>query len=342
MASQLKYKRLLVTGGAGFIGSAFIRFALGHNPELEKIVNLDKLTYAANLESLSAIEGDERYFFSQGDVGDSALVERLCLEHAIDAIVHFAAVSHVDRSITGPLSFFETNVRGTLALLEIVRRHPHLHFHQISTDEVYGSLSQSAPPFSEESRYEPNSPYSASKAAADHFVRAYAHTYGLSTTLSHCGNNYGPFQHPEKFIPLMVTNCLQKKALPLYGNGENVRDWIFVDDHVEAVWLILQRGKKGEVYDIGSRCERRNRDLLRDIIRHVSIASGEEEEELLRLITSVPDRPGHDFRYAIDCSKVRRELDWQPRFDLEKGLKTTVDSILCSEQKKLPASSLHA
>jgi dTDP-glucose 4,6-dehydratase len=324
----MRYKRLLVTGGAGFIGSAFVRFGLRHFSRLEKIVNLDKLTYAANLESIAEVEADERYFFALGDICDEALVGRVCAEHKIDAIVHFAAESHVDRSITGPLPFFETNVRGTIALLEVVRRHPHIHFHQISTDEVYGSLQMGAAPFCEKSRYEPNSPYSASKAAADHFVRAYAHTYHLSTTLSHCSNNFGPFQHAEKFIPLMVTNCLQKKALPLYGTGENVRDWIYVDDHVEAVWLILQKGKRGEIYDIGGECEKRNCDLVREIIHNVAQATGEKEAELVRLISHVPDRPGHDLRYAIDCSKIKRELNWRPRFDLQTGLKATISWIL--------------
>ncbi len=238
----LRYKRLLVTGGAGFIGSAFIRYGLKQGIGCEKIVNLDLLTYAADLRNLASVENDPRYLFVQGNICDEALVEKICVEMGIDAIVHFAAESHVDRSISGPRAFYETNVGGTIALLEVVRRHPQIHFHHISTDEVYGSLASEGV-FSEDSPYRPNSPYAASKAASDHFVRAYAHTYGISTTLSHCTNNYGPGQHVEKFIPRMIYGCYHRQPLPLYGSGANVRDWIFVDDHSEAVWTILEKGE---------------------------------------------------------------------------------------------------
>lgn len=323
MSNEPSLKRLLVTGGAGFIGSAFIRYVLNHVPECEKIVNLDLLTYAGNRRNLSDIEQDPRYVFVKGNVCDEPLVESLCKGNGIDAIVHFAAESHVDRSIKSPKLFFETNVGGTFSLLEVVRRLPHLYFHHVSTDEVYGSLSDSGY-FSENSPYRPNSPYSASKAASDHFVRAYANTYGLSITLSHCSNNYGPYQFPEKFIPLMILNCLQKKPLPVYGKGINVRDWLYVEDHAEALWLILSKGKKGEVYDIGGGTERRNIDLLHLLIDEISLQKNSDPKELKELITFVPDRLGHDLRYAIDSSKIKKEIGWKPRHDLESGLKKTI------------------
>jgi dTDP-glucose 4,6-dehydratase len=316
-------KRFLVTGGAGFIGSAFIRYGLHRNPQCERIINLDSLTYAADLRNLASAEADPRYFFVQGDICDEALVERLCIEHDIDAIVHFAAESHVDRSIVGPRAFFATNVGGTLSLLEVVRRQRHIHFHHISTDEVYGTLSQEGA-FSEDSPYRPNSPYSASKAAADHFVRAYAHTYGLSTTISHCTNNYGPCQNIEKFIPRMIAGCFHKNSLPVYGEGSNVRDWIFVDDHSEAVWSILEKGRVGNVYDIGGECERKNIDLLYSLIYEFAHLKEEDPKEFLSLITFIGDRPGHDFRYAIDCSKVKLELGWRPLHNLTSGIRKTI------------------
>lgn len=320
---RLKYKRFLVTGGAGFIGSSFIRYGLKHIDHCEKIVNLDALTYAADLKNLSSVEADPRYLFVQGDIRDEALVEKLCVEHEIDAIVHFAAESHVDRSIMGPRAFFETNVGGTLSLLEVVRRQRHIHFHHISTDEVYGTLTHEGL-FSENSPYRPNSPYAASKAASDHFVRAYAHTYGLSTSISHCTNNYGPCQNVEKFIPRMIAGCMHKKPLPLYGEGINVRDWIFVDDHSEAVWQILEKGEPGQVYDIGGECERKNIDLLQTIIREFSSLKEEDPKDLMSLITFVSDRPGHDLRYAIDCSKLKTEIGWRPLHDLSAGIRKTV------------------
>lgn len=321
-----RFKRFLVTGGAGFIGSAFIRYGLKRISFCEKIVNLDALTYAADLKNLQSVESDPRYVFVKGDIRDEALVEKLCTEHAIDAIVHFAAESHVDRSILGPRAFFETNVLGTLALLEVVRRQHHIHFHHISTDEVYGSLENGH--FTEDSSYCPNSPYAASKAASDHVVRAYTHTYGISTTISHCTNNYGPGQNVEKFIPQMIARCLHKTALPLYGAGINVRDWIFVDDHSEAVWQILEKGKSGQVYDIGGRCEKRNIDLLHLLIQEFSALKKENPESYLTLITRVADRPGHDLRYAINCEKIERELGWRSLHDLSSGIRKTISWYL--------------
>lgn len=321
----MRYKRFLVTGGAGFIGSSFIRCGL--KMACEKIINYDSLTYAADLRNLASIEDDSRYLFAQGDIRDEALVEKLCVEHEIDAIVHFAAESHVDRSILGPRAFYETNVGGTLALLEVARRQRHLHFHHISTDEVYGSLFEEGT-FNEESPYRPNSPYSASKAASDHFVRAYTHTYGLSTTISHCSNNYGPCQNVEKFIPRMIAGCLRREKLPVYGKGINVRDWIFVDDHSEAVWTILEKGERGEVYDIGGECEKRNIDLLLMIIDEFARLTQNSPEELKKLITYVADRPGHDLRYAIDCNKMKRELGWYPLHDISSGIRKTISWYL--------------
>jgi dTDP-glucose 4,6-dehydratase len=324
-----RLKSLLITGGAGFIGSAFIRFCL---PFCERAVNLDLLTYAANKESLAEIERDPRYVFVQGDIGDEALVERLCKEYSIDTIIHFAAESHVDRSISAPKAFFETNVRGTLSLLEVIRRYPHIHFHHVSTDEVYGSLGESGF-FDEESAYRPNSPYSASKAASDHCVRAYANTYGLSTTLSHCSNNYGPYQHPEKLIPLVIDKCLRKEPIPIYGKGDQVRDWLYVDDHVNALWAILNRGKRNEVYDISACCELKNRALVFAILRKLSAVTGESYESL---VTFVAERPGHDFRYAIDSTKIQKQLGWRPRYGLEAGLEKTILWTLERFSAKLP------
>ncbi len=272
------FKRLLVTGGAGFIGSSFIRYGLQHSL-CEKVVNLDLLTYAANLENVASVATDPRYLFVQGDIRDEALVEKVCVDEGIEAIVHFAAESHVDRSIVNPSLFFDTNVKGTLHLLEVQRRYPFVHFHHISTDEVYGSLSHIGT-FNEESPCKPNSPYAASKAASDHAVRAYGHTYGLPYTLSHCTNNYGPCQYGEKLIPRMVEALCDKKPLPLYGNGLNVRDWIFVDDHSAAVWCILEKGKKGEVYDIGGECERNNREIIVQLIEIVAKITSEDPNRL--------------------------------------------------------------
>jgi dTDP-glucose 4,6-dehydratase len=325
-------KRLLVTGGSGFIGSSFIRYGLGHIPSCEQIVNLDRLTYAAHPDNLSTIEEDARYVFVQGDIRDETLVEQLLIEHGLDTIVHFAAESHVDRSIAGPNAFYETNVGGTIALLEVVRRYPHVHFHHISTDEVFGSLPLTGH-FSEESRYQPNSPYSASKAAADHFVRAYAHTYGLSTSISHCTNNYGPCQHIEKFIPRMIAGCWHQTLLPVYGNGEHVRDWIFVDDHTEAVWKLLEKKRRGQIYTIGGECEKRNIDLLHAVIDAFAVLKGEDPALYRKLISHVSDRPGHDLRYAIDCTRIKQELGWYPAHDFSSGIQKTVAWYLAHPER---------
>ena len=320
---SIRYKRLLVTGGAGFIGSSFIRYALRRMFGCEILINLDCLTYAADLSYLQEIESDPRYVFVCGDIRDEELVGRLCADNQIDAIVHFAAESHVDRSILGPKAFLETNVAGTVALLEVLRKYPHIHFHHVSTDEVYGSLSDEGF-FAENSPYHPNSPYAASKAASDHFVRAYGHTYGLSYTLSHCTNNYGPCQHQEKLIPRMIDKLYSKEPLPIYGNGKHIRDWIFVDDHSEAVWEIIQGGKAGETYDIGGRCERTNLELVGFLIELFSAIHGEDAAALRQLVVFIADRPGHDFRYAIDSGKIRKELRWTPRHDLVSGLRKTL------------------
>jgi dTDP-glucose 4,6-dehydratase len=312
-----------VTGGAGFIGSAFIRYLLRSSHFEGRIINFDLLTYAASLENLEGFHTHPRYRFIQGDINNQTFVERVLEEEEIDAIVHFAAETHVDRSIASARPFFDANVMGTLSLLESVRRFPHVHFHHISTDEVYGSLGESGS-FHEHSPYRPNSPYSASKAASDHLVRAFSETYRLSTTLSHCSNNYGPRQFPEKFIPLMILQCLAHKELPVYGRGANIRDWLYVDDHAEAVYAILQNGKKGETYDIGGGEELSNLELLHLLIDLIAKESEQDPEGFRSLIRFVEDRPGHDFRYSIDASKINRELGWKPTTALPQGLARTI------------------
>ncbi len=310
---------LFVTGGAGFIGSAFIRYLLSSPDFAGRILNYDLLTYAGNLEFLGGFHTHLRYRFVQGDILDQPFVEKLLLEEGIDTIVHFAAETHVDRSIASAQPFIETNVKGTLSLLEAVRKFPQVHFHHISTDEVYGSLGESGT-FNENSPYRPNSPYSASKAASDHLVRAFAQTYGVSTTISHCSNNYGPCQNLEKFIPLMIHNCLKKEPLPVYGRGANIRDWIYVDDHAEAVWHILQKGKKGEAYNIGGRTEISNLELLYLLI---DLIQSEYPGNYSSLIHFVQDRPGHDFRYTLNTSKIEK-LGWRPKTFLKEGLLRTI------------------
>ncbi len=314
---------LLVTGGAGFIGSAFIRMLLRRPSFTGRIVNVDKLTYAANLDLLQGFHEHPRYQFFQADINHTELIEKIYLESEIDAIVHFAAETHVDRSIESAAAFVDANIRGTVSLLEALRKYPHIHFHHISTDEVYGSLGDSGY-FTEKSPYRPNSPYSATKAASDHLVRAYAHTYKLSTTISHCSNNYGPGQYPEKLIPLMLSRCLAKQPLPIYGRGVNVRDWIYVGDHVEAIWTILRRGQKGQTYNIGGHCEMSNLELVHSLIDTLAEHLDVDPEDYRSLIRFVADRPGHDFRYAIDASKMEEEFDWRPRFSWSQGVKKTV------------------
>ncbi len=319
---------LLITGGAGFIGSAFIRQTLGRPGFTGTIVNLDAMTYAGNLDNLVGLDG--RHVFVLGNISDSVLVERLIDDHAIDTIVHFAAESHVDRSIHGPAEFIETNVVGTMRLLEVVRARPHVHFHHVSTDEVYGSLGFDDAMFTEETAYRPNSPYAASKAASDHLVRSWARTYALSATISHASNNYGPHQFPEKLIPLMITKCLDGTALPIYGQGKNVRDWVHVEDHASALWRILEQGEAGQVYDIGGGNEWANLDLVHCLCDQVAALRAEPASRYRALITFVADRPGHDLRYAIDGAKIARTLGWRPSRQFETGLYSTIQWYLAN------------
>ncbi|MBK6982642.1 MAG: dTDP-glucose 4,6-dehydratase [Betaproteobacteria bacterium] len=321
---------IVVTGGAGFIGSNFVLewLAAGAGP----VVNLDKLTYAGNLANLASVSGDPRHHFVRGDIADAALVGRLLAKHRPRAVVHFAAESHVDRSIHAPDAFIQTNVVGTFRLLEAVRGHwqsldgagrEAFRFLHVSTDEVYGSLSETDPPFSETTAYAPNSPYSASKAASDHLVRAYHHTYGLPVLTTNCSNNYGPFQFPEKLVPLMIANALEAKPLPVYGDGRQVRDWLYVGDHCEAIRLVLEKGRPGEVYNVGGNAEKPNLDVVHALCDSLD-ALRPREGGHRGLIARVADRPGHDRRYAIDAGKMRSELGWSPRESFESGLARTV------------------
>jgi dTDP-glucose 4,6-dehydratase len=319
---------ILVTGGCGFIGSNFIRFLLNQPDFSGRVVNFDKLTYAANPESLADIEKQypSRYAFVHADICDRESVRNAFRRFEIDTVCHFAAESHVDRSIVAPDAFIRTNVEGTFILLDVAREHAggFQLFHHVSTDEVYGSLGPEGY-FTEETAYRPNSPYSASKAASDHLVRAYGQTYGLAVTLSNCSNNYGPYQFPEKLIPLMILHAAEGKPLPVYGQGLNIRDWLYVSDHCRAIWLIMQKGKRGGVYNVGGRCEMANIDtvtmicdLCDDLLPDVTLRPRR------RLITFVKDRPGHDLRYAIDCSKIERDLGWVPGETFETGLRKTI------------------
>jgi dTDP-glucose 4,6-dehydratase len=323
--------RILVTGGAGFIGSNFILQRM-QEPSLS-ITNFDKLTYAGNLRNLERIAEDHRYSFVQGDITDRKLVSQILSEHKPAAIVHFAAESHVDRSIRGPEDFIRTNVNGTFALLEEARAYwgglseedrGRFRFLHVSTDEVFGSLGPKDPPFSETTAYAPNSPYAASKAASDHLVRAYHHTFGLPTLTTNCSNNYGPFQFPEKLIPLMILNARDGKPLPVYGDGKNVRDWLYVKDHCEAIATVLREGRPGETYNIGGWNEKPNIEIVQmicDLVDEMAQRKGASRREL---ITYVKDRPGHDRRYAMDASRIERELGWRPKETLESGLRKTV------------------
>jgi dTDP-glucose 4,6-dehydratase len=317
--------KILVTGGAGFIGANFLNLLVPHHPE-HTFVNVDALTYAANPKSLSAIERAPNYGFEHVDIADFDAVMALFDKHAPELVVHFAAESHVDRSIKGPRAFVRANVEGTFNLLEACRAHwqPGQNlFHHVSTDEVYGSLGATGY-FTEETRYDPSSPYSATKAASDHLVRAYIRTFGLSAKITNCSNNYGPLQFPEKLIPLMIGNLLEKKPLPVYGKGENVRDWLYVTDHCEAIWTVIQRGKSGETYNIGGHNEKKNIDVVHQLIEIVAELTGAKREELQALVRFVTDRPGHDARYAIDAGKLARELGWKPQETFETGLRKTV------------------
>lgn len=327
---------ILVTGGAGFIGANFVIDWLRENDK--PIVNLDKLTYAGNLGNLASLEGDSRHIFVRGDIGNCELVTKLLAEHQINTIINFAAESHVDRSIRGPEDFISTNVVGTFRLLNSVRDYwNHLHkskkesfrFLHVSTDEVYGSLEPDAPAFTEKNRYEPNNPYSASKAASDHLVRAYQHTYGLPALTTNCSNNYGPYQFPEKLIPLVIHNALAGKELPVYGDGQQIRDWLFVSDHCEAICKVLDAGQPGEIYNIGGQNQKTNIDvvyMLCDILD--DLRPKLENNSYRSQIVLVEDRPGHDRRYAIDISKIEQELGWKPNQTFETGIRKTVQWYL--------------
>lgn len=323
---------LLVTGGSGFIGANFIRYLLSDTDYSGRIVNMDLLTYAGNPENLSGLDEltDDRYAFVHADICDTKAVKNVFETYEIDTICHFAAESHVDRSIVAPDAFVNTNILGTFTLLEEARRHLNRlkRFHHVSTDEVYGSLGKDGF-FSETTPYDPSSPYSASKAASDHLVRAYHRTYNIPITISNCSNNYGPYQFPEKLIPLMILNALAGKPLPVYGKGINVRDWLFVQDHCRAVWTIIQNGRPGETYNIGGECEIPNIELVQtlcDILDEMVPSSHNRPRS--DLITFVNDRPGHDFRYAIDCTKLKTELLWQPMASFDTGIRKTVQWYL--------------
>ena len=325
-------KKILVTGGCGFIGTGFIRYLLLDTDFDGCIINVDKLTYAGNPENLADIAQSHanRYTFVKADICDSEAMSRVFDQYEIDAVCHFAAESHVDRSIAAPDAFIKTNIAGTFTLLEIARRNMDrlALFHHVSTDEVYGSLGPQGL-FTESTAYRPNSPYSASKAAADHLVRSYWKTYELPVTISNCSNNYGPYQFPEKLIPLMILNALEDKSLPVYGQGKNIRDWLYVKDHCRAVWRIMQDGTRGETYNIGGRCEMANIDtvyMICDLLD--AMLPGTDRSPRRNLVTFVKDRPGHDLRYAIDCRKLESELGWSPLESFETGLKKTIQWYL--------------
>lgn len=345
-----KLTNILVTGGSGFIGCNCIHVLLQKTPDFKgRIINLDALTYAGNASSLADIEKEfgaassaPRYFFQHADITDRARVEEIFKRYDIDTVIHFAAESHVDRSITGPEAFIKTNVMGTFTLLDVARNYwtetradgsrgirTDVLFHHISTDEVYGSLGETGF-FTETTPYDPRSPYSASKASSDHLVFAYHHTYGLPVTLSNCSNNYGPYHFPEKLIPLMILNMLDGKPLPVYGDGKNIRDWLFVEDHNTAVWAIVNKGTSGEKYNIGGENEWTNIDLLERLIDIVASKAKLDPAAIRSTITYVKDRPGHDRRYAIDCSKLKKELGWKQSVTFDQGLERTVDWYLAN------------
>ena len=329
---------ILVTGGAGFIGSNFVLDWLAHpDSQGERVINLDALTYAGNLANLAGLQGDPRHVFVHGDICDRTLIDRLLAEHAPRAILHFAAESHVDRSIHGPGEFMRTNVTGTFTLLEAARGYWNgldsdakaaFRFHHVSTDEVYGSLAPDAPAFTETHPYEPNSPYSASKAASDHLVRAWHHTYGLPVVTTNCSNNYGPYHFPEKLIPLMIVNALAGKPLPVYGDGLHVRDWLYVTDHCSAIRAVLARGRVGETYNIGGWNEKTNVSIVHTVCDLLDELRPSPQGSYRRLITYVTDRPGHDRRYAIDARKIERELSWRPAETFDTGIRKTVQWYL--------------
>ena len=330
-------KTVIVTGGAGFIGSAVIRHAIANTGV--RVVNVDKLTYAGNLESLAGAQQSPRYAFEQVDICNRAEMERVFREYRPDAVMHLAAESHVDRSIDGPAAFIETNIVGTYTLLEVARGYWRsldeaarggFRFHHVSTDEVYGDLEGPDGLFTEETPYAPSSPYSASKAGSDHLVRAWRRTYGLPTLITNCSNNYGPYQFPEKLIPLMILNALEGRPLPVYGEGRQVRDWLYVEDHARALWLVLNEGVPGETYNIGGHNEKQNIEVVRALCSLLDELAPSGHSPHARLITHVADRPGHDLRYAIDAGKVARELGWTPQETFETGLRKTVQWYLAN------------
>jgi dTDP-glucose 4,6-dehydratase len=336
-SGQRALKNILVSGGAGFIGSNFIRYLFGMGnldpnavaPFSGRIINVDLLTYAGNAESLADVHAKfkGRYFLEHADICDRAAMETIFKKYEVDTVVHFAAESHVDRSILGPEAFIKTNVMGTFTLLDVARNfwqdRNDVLFHHVSTDEVYGSLGETGF-FYETTPYDPRSPYSSSKAASDHLVQAWLHTYGLPVTMSNCSNNYGPFQFPEKLIPVMILNMLEGKPLPVYGDGKNIRDWLFVEDHNSAVWTIMNKGATGECYNIGGENEWENIKLLQELISSVARQAGKSVDDLRRLITYVKDRPGHDRRYAINCDKLKNNLGWKQSVTFDQGLEKTV------------------
>lgn len=331
---------ILVTGGAGFIGANFVLDWLAQSDE--PVLNLDKLTYAGNLENLASLQGDRRHVFVQGDIADGALLQRLLAEHQPRAVVNFAAESHVDRSIHGPEDFIQTNIVGTFRLLEAVRAYwggleeagkTAFRFLHVSTDEVYGSLALQEPAFTEQHRYEPNSPYSASKAASDHLVRAYHHTYGLPVLTTNCSNNYGPYHFPEKLIPLMIVNALAGKPLPVYGDGMQIRDWLYVKDHASAIRRVLAAGRLGEVYNVGGWNEKPNIEIVQTLCKLLDELRPRSDGKSYReQITYVKDRPGHDRRYAIDARKLEKELGWKPAETFETGIRKTVQWYLANPE----------
>lgn len=338
---NITMKHLLVTGGCGFIGSNFVRHCMDQCPEI-RLVNLDKLTYAGNLANLADVAGDSRYRFVKGDIGDANLVNRLFAEEQFDTVVHFAAESHVDRSIEGPSEFIQTNIVGTFTLLEAARKAwssaspltPHSsRFLHVSTDEVYGSLGETGL-FTETTPFDPRSPYSASKAASDHLVSAYHHTYGLPTLITNCSNNYGPYHFPEKLIPLIISNALSGRELPVYGDGKNVRDWLYVVDHCAAILAVLEKGQPGETYNVGGNNEKQNIEIVQKICDLLDekvgfLSSGDSRRSLIRF---VKDRPGHDRRYAIDATKIKNELGWEPSVTFEEGIVRTIDWYLANPE----------
>ena len=331
-------KSVLVTGGAGFIGANYLEYLLESDTSA-RIVTLDSLTYAGSVENLGAVMDNPRHEFVKGDITDAALVNELINDRQIDTVVHFAAESHVDRSITGPAAFITTNVVGTFTLLEAARTawlgsgpRKDVRFHHVSTDEVFGSLTESDPPFSETTPYSPNSPYSASKAGSDHLVRAYHHTYGLPVTITNCSNNYGPYQHAEKFIPTVIRSALGEKPIPIYGAGLNIRDWLYVRDHCVAIDKVVRDGVSGETYLVGGRSERRNIDIARLICGILDERSPRKNGKYAELLSSVTDRLGHDFRYAIDSSVIERDLGWKPAETFDTGIRKTVDWYLANPE----------